>query len=261
MEKENSIPKVIHLCWFSGDEYPEMVNKCIESWKRVLPDFKIKVWNAEMALKTNIPFVKEALKVRKWTFASDAVRLYALYTDGGVYMDSDILVKRRFDSFLANGVTFFQEYYPDLVKSNLKGQLSKDGNNLEPGKNVVGAGIQAAFMISEKGHPLIGKLLDYYKNRHFIKDDNTLDTSLIAPDIYAMTLENYGYRYIDEDQLLDNNVRIFPSKYVASALSYDSDDAFAIHCVMHSWDEAVYLRKIKTFIKNNFSFLYKIFSK
>lgn len=80
------IPKVIHLCWFSGDEYPDIIKKCIDSWRRVLPDFEIKIWTKEMALETNILYVKEAISVRKWAFAADVIRLWAVYHEGGVYI-------------------------------------------------------------------------------------------------------------------------------------------------------------------------------
>lgn len=94
------IPKVIHLCWFSGDEYPDIIKKCIDSWRRVLPDFEIKIWTKEMALETNILYVKEAISVRKWAFAADVIRLWAVYHEGGVYMDSDIYILQRFDAFI-----------------------------------------------------------------------------------------------------------------------------------------------------------------
>ena len=51
------IPKIIHLCWFSGEEYPELIKLCLKSWEENLPDFKIKVWTKEMALATIIKFV------------------------------------------------------------------------------------------------------------------------------------------------------------------------------------------------------------
>lgn len=35
------IPKIIHYCWF-GEEKPKKVLKCIESWKKCLPDYEIK---------------------------------------------------------------------------------------------------------------------------------------------------------------------------------------------------------------------------
>lgn len=104
------IPKLIHLCWFSGDEYPEDIKFCLESWRRVLPDFRVKVWTKEMALATGFDFVKEAISVKKWAFAADVVRLYAVYHDGGVYMDSDIYVRKRFDDFLEKNVLSFKNF-------------------------------------------------------------------------------------------------------------------------------------------------------
>ena len=39
------IPKIIHYCWFGGKEKPEVVKNCIDSWKRLMPDYEIKEWN------------------------------------------------------------------------------------------------------------------------------------------------------------------------------------------------------------------------
>lgn len=102
------IPKTIHLCWFSGDEYPEKIKRCINSWKKILPDYTIKIWDKEKALAIGIDFIDEAISVNKWAFAADVVRAYALYTEGGIYMDSDIYIKKRFDDFLTNEVILFQ---------------------------------------------------------------------------------------------------------------------------------------------------------
>ena len=33
----SKIPKIIHYCWFGNNEKPELVKKCIESWKKFLP--------------------------------------------------------------------------------------------------------------------------------------------------------------------------------------------------------------------------------
>lgn len=40
------IPKIIHFCWMSGDPYPEKIKKCINSWKEKLPDYEIRLWDA-----------------------------------------------------------------------------------------------------------------------------------------------------------------------------------------------------------------------
>lgn len=77
------IPKKIHLCWFSGDEFPADIKFCIDSWRRVLPDFEIKVWTKEMALAIGMEFVREAISVKKWAFAADVF----LYSHRGELME------------------------------------------------------------------------------------------------------------------------------------------------------------------------------
>ena len=39
------IPKIIHYCWFGGNPLPESAQQCIQSWKRLMPDYEIKEWN------------------------------------------------------------------------------------------------------------------------------------------------------------------------------------------------------------------------
>ena len=92
----NSIPKVIHYCWFGGNPLPEMALKCIESWKKFLPDYEIKEWN-EKNFDLNIcEYVKEAYQAKKWAFVSDYARFWILYHEGGVYFDTDVeVIKQR----------------------------------------------------------------------------------------------------------------------------------------------------------------------
>ena len=84
------IPKIIHFCWLSGDPYPEKIRKCMKTWKKVMPDYEIKLWSMETFDVSSAPvYVQEAVKARKWAFAADYIRMYALYTEGGIYLDSD----------------------------------------------------------------------------------------------------------------------------------------------------------------------------
>lgn len=226
------IPKIIHLCWFSGDEYPDDIKFCLESWKKVLPDFQIKVWNKEMALATGIDFVREAISVKMWAFAADVIRLYAVYHEGGVYMDSDIYVHKRFDEFMEKRCAFFQEYYPSIVRSD---ELDEQGHRLSSVEFVQGAGIQAALFMSEPGNVFVKDLLDSYSSRHFILEDGTFFKSIIAPAIYAIKAEQYGYRYWDIEQHLTKDLVIFPSLYVGSMIPEGKNTNFAVHCASHSW--------------------------
>lgn len=238
-----TIPKTIHLCWFSGEEYPEQIQLCIDSWKRILPDYRIRRWTKEDALSIGCPFVKEALAQHKWAFAADAIRLYALYEEGGIYLDSDILVKRRFDEFTTSPTVLFQEYHWADISRIPKGMITSCGINTMPGKSVPGIGIQAAFMMSAPHQPLIKELLNIYGQRHFILQDGSLHQEPIAPSLYAMTLEKHGYRYCDEFQNV-LGADIYPSCFVAGHKREDSEQAFAIHLVAHSWKKRNWLWRL-----------------
>lgn len=87
------IPKIIHLCWFSDDPFPVEIKICLDTWKRILPDYKVRRWTYQDAKAIGCQFIDEALKAKKWAFAADVVRFYAVYNEGGIYMDSDIFIK------------------------------------------------------------------------------------------------------------------------------------------------------------------------
>ena len=110
------IPKIIHYCWLSNDPMPAELKRCIKSWKKKLPDYKIKKWDTHNFDVYSIPFVAEACKMRKWAFACDYIRVYALYTEGGIYMDSDVFVRDSLDFCLVNRAFSAVECYPDWWK-------------------------------------------------------------------------------------------------------------------------------------------------
>ena len=89
----NYIPRKIHAVWFGRNSYSQMVKRCMESWQKMMPDYEIKVWNEDNFDISQNTYVKEAYEAKKWAFVSDYVRLYALYEEGGVYIDTDIEIK------------------------------------------------------------------------------------------------------------------------------------------------------------------------
>jgi mannosyltransferase OCH1-like enzyme len=97
----SEIPKVVHYCWFGKGNMPALSQRCLESWREKLPGFEIKCWDESNA-PADIPFVQDMLTQKKWAFASDYVRLYALYTEGGVYLDTDMEVVQDFTPLLGN---------------------------------------------------------------------------------------------------------------------------------------------------------------
>ena len=96
------IPKRIHYCWFGNNPKPRLIQKCIASWKRMLPDWEISEWNETNYDVTKNAYIAEAYKQKKWAFVVDYARFDILNQYGGVFLDTDVeLLKPIPDSFLA----------------------------------------------------------------------------------------------------------------------------------------------------------------
>ncbi|MCP2241252.1 glycosyltransferase family 32 protein [Thermoanaerobacterium thermosaccharolyticum] len=208
---QNKIPKVIHYCWFGKNTMPKLNQRCIESWKRVLPDYELKLWN-ENNFDVNInQFVKEAYEMKKWAFVTDYVRLYVLYNYGGIYMDTDVEVLKRLDSF--------------LIHSAFSGFES---NEYIP-TGIIGA---------ERGNKWIGYLLDYYKDKRFILE-NGLNTITNVKIITELSKE-LGLKANNKYQILEYDVHIYPKEYFCP-LSFDNlqknftKNTYTIHHYSGSW--------------------------
>ncbi len=223
------IPKVIHLCWFSNDPFPVEIKVCIDTWKRLLPDYTIRRWTYEDAKAIGNQFVNEALALKKWAFAADVIRFYALYKEGGVYMDSDIYLYKRFDEFIVDsGFATFTEVYIDNINT---------------------LGLQAAFMIGEKGNSFCKNMMDYYKDIHFKQADGSLDLE-VSPLKMAEIAFKYGYNNKNTEQHLDGLV-IYPREFMlpANHFPYNSN-AIGVHRICGSWRTRKFGRKIEIAVKH-----------
>lgn len=54
----------------------------METWQKTHPDYEIIRWSTKNFDVDSVPYVKEAYEARKWAFAADYIRMYALYTEG-----------------------------------------------------------------------------------------------------------------------------------------------------------------------------------
>lgn len=224
------IPKIIHLCWFSNDPFPVEIKICLDSWKRVLPDYEVRRWTYEDAKAIGCRFIDEALAARKWAFAADVVRFYAVYKEGGVYMDSDILMKKRFDQFIPeHGFATFHEHI---------------GQQLQ---------LQAAFLMGEKGNAYCKAVFDYYNQRSFLKPDGTYDLT-ISPVVMLDMASARGYKPEDTEQHLEDDVVIYPGYYLTPCNRGVEvhPDAFALHTIYGSWRTRKLGRRIELYVKHLF---------
>ena len=79
---------------------PELAEKCIASWHKFMPNYEYKLWNEDNFDVNSVPYTKEAYVARKFAFVTDYVRLWALYTEGGIYMDTDVEILKPLDDLL-----------------------------------------------------------------------------------------------------------------------------------------------------------------
>ena len=207
------IPKIIHYCWFSGDKKSRFIKKCIKSWKRCMPDYQIKCWDADSFDFDSVPFVKQAYNEKKWAFVADYVRLYALYTEGGIYLDSDVRTFKSFDSFLYNDFFIGTEPLPN--------------NCVE---------LESAIMGAIKGHPYVKECLDYYRQINFRKENGEIFAT--CPIIMTSIAEKYGYVAKDENQLLEANIQVYSRKYFGHLWGTNPGQLYAIHYFNTSWLES-----------------------
>ena len=227
------IPKIIHWCWLSGDDYPPFILDCMETWAKLLPDYEIKCWTAKDFNIHSVRFVEEAYNAKKWASASDYIRLYALYNYGGIYLDSDVRVLKTFDSLLDynffSGLEIHDKYFKLY---NLDDYIDNEGTLLKNETfNVPGIGIQAAIIGSSKGNIVIKDMMKYYETNSFSKD--YYDGVLSAPVIVSRYLYNYGFRYKNETQSFNNNI-VFKSNVFPHSMEI-SPETIAVHCGMGSW--------------------------
>ena len=54
------IPKKIHYCWLSDEIMPKSIQVCIRSWKDIMPDYELVLWDTNRFNINSNLFVKEA---------------------------------------------------------------------------------------------------------------------------------------------------------------------------------------------------------
>lgn len=116
-----AIPKIIHYCWLSEEPYPELVQKCMRSWREFLPDYDFILWNRERAATLNSQWVDSAMAAKKWAFAADYIRLYALYNHGGIYLDCDVEVLKNFEELLTQDYLLGREFHKNVIEAAVMG--------------------------------------------------------------------------------------------------------------------------------------------
>jgi len=244
------IPKKIHKIWLSGEPLPHLHKLCIDSWKRHCPDYEIVHWDMEKSKKIieKAKFAREAAEQKKWATASDYIRLWAVYNEGGIYLDSDVCLFQSFDKFLENEYFTNIEFTAHFKKNKSWKMLNADGTKKDKSKIVLpGLALQAAIFGARANHPFLKSCMNYYENNNYILPDGKLNIEIISPCVYAHIAQEYGFLYKDELQKLKEGITVYPSNVFLPSCIKSKFKPFAIHVTSGSWRP--FLQKLVRLVK------------
>lgn len=201
------IEKKLHYVWF-GNNKPEKVLRCIESWKKILPDYEIFEWNErtfdiEKELKKN-KFFRECYKRKLWAFVSDYIRVKVLYEYGGVYLDTDMEIIKDITPLLNSNIFFGLE------------------NDLAIGFSIAGA---------IPKHPVLKKFIDFYQEEIWHSP-----IYIITSILTKILNESY-----EKKDLEKNKIKIYPQNYF---YPFNHDEEFTKECItentyaIHWWEKS-----------------------
>ncbi|MFV5523707.1 MULTISPECIES: glycosyltransferase family 32 protein [unclassified Acinetobacter] len=198
------IPKIIHYCWFGPNEISENQLKYINQWKELCPEWEIILWNETNFDVNSIPFTKKAYELKKYAFVTDYVRVWALNKFGGVYLDTDVELKKNIEYFLQyDAFSCFE---------------------------TEGIPFTSAVWGSKKNHSLLTNLLFYYENKEYSlsEEPNTLLIGSILKKEFNidpnLDIDQVGYDGNDR-------INIFSSNYFC----LDLPENYASHHFFDSW--------------------------
>ena len=209
------IPKVIHYCWFGRGEMPQLVKECVASWHEHMPDWEYRLWNEDNFSFNRNAYVREAFEAGKYAFVSDYVRLWALEREGGLYLDTDVLVFRSFDDLLG-----------------WKAFAGFEGSKHRP--------IGTCVMASEPHGEWVTEMLDAYRDRHFINADGSFDKRTNVQFITAIMAANgFSQNGLEQDY---RDLHVFPVDYFSPRHTTGeyicTENTYCEHKGMASWSNS-----------------------
>lgn len=203
--------KIIHYCWFGDKPLSKLAKKCIKSWKKFLPDYKIIKWTEENVNLNECIFIKEAYANKKWAFVADYVRTKALNEYGGIYFDTDMEVTKDISDLLESNKTFL-------------------------GVEDTGYVAVGVWYEREKKSFLSSELLKRYRSIKKFDINKMADMSI--PKIVSEILEPYGLKKGGTKiQLLENDIKIYPRDYFYPYSFHRDNNVFSENtCMIHYYD-------------------------
>ena len=205
-----SIPKIIHYCWFGGNPLPPAAKKCIASWKRFCPEYKIIEWNETNYNVNACQFCGEMYKQKKWAFVSDYARLQIIFEHGGIYLDTDVELVKSLDPLL-----------------NCSAFMGIDTTYLV----ATGLGFGAV-----KGHPFLEANMKAYESINIFNEPPL--NSYVTTELFQ-NCDDFDAKKAEIQQFF--NVTIFPPEYFCAKHTHTGEisitpNTYSIHHFSLSWN-------------------------
>lgn len=209
------IPKIIHYCWFGQGQMPESAKKCIASWLEFMPDYEYKLWNEDSFDVDAVPYTKEAYEAKKYAFVSDYVRLMALCSEGGVYLDTDVEVFKPFDDLLSYDA--FAGF---------------EGSKRLP--------VGTCVMASKANGLWVREMQEAYQDRHFLKEDGSYD---LTTNVQFITSKMCKQGFVPNGKEQDyKDLHVFPVDYFSPRHTTgeykQTANTYCDHLGMGSWTDS-----------------------
>ncbi len=204
------IPKIIHYVWFGSNDFGEKERKCIESWKKILPDYKIMRWDDSKLSEFKNEYFEQAYKNKQYAFASDYARLKVLYEYGGVYMDTDEEVLRPLDAFLTH------DFFIGCQSCGTARTLN------------------TSFIAATQHNKIIKDLLSVYDETKFINPDGSFNRTTNPEYFVDILTKRYNLK---ETYIKKGRIEFYPNSFVYDYYHFakEGKDSYAIHHYTGHW--------------------------
>lgn len=228
------IPKTLHYCWFGNNPKSQVFHDCLASWKLFCPDFEIKEWNENNTTQFANSFYKNALRKKKYAFVSDYVRTKVLFEEGGIYLDTDMMLLQPLDTLLQYDFFIGEE---------------------------VSERVNFAIFGAKKEHWFLKQMLDFY---------DTTDFNVFAPPVITHTFSPLiNVQTIGSNEIIFKPSYFYPLSFENRLHNYTEfikPESYAVHLWDHSWAKSeksgllILFENLKVvivdFIFYGYSFLY-----
>ena len=224
------IPKIIHYCWFGHNPLPPLAIKCIESWRKYLPDYEIREWNEDNFDISIIPYTAEAYLAKKYAFVSDYARFWILYHYGGLYFDTDVEVIRPMDDIIERGPFMGCE------------------TDAKPGATTIGVAPGLGLGVNP-GLGLYQELLNYYEKLHYLSSDGSINEQQTIVYHTTELLRQHGLLEVSGIQQVEG-IYIYPHDYfcpidITTKHLKITKNTRTIHHYAASWMEKSIIKRMK----------------